>query len=95
MSYGAEAVAELVAESGLSYPVSVRRLEREFALNNVDIDERGNSMMVAEVLAETDADRFTDRDDLVRTLEPLFEEEREERRPGIIGRVKRLIIGRR
>jgi hypothetical protein len=94
VSYGVEAVAELVAGSRLSYSVSVRQLRDEFALTNVNIDERGNSMMVAGILGQTDADRFMDREDLLETLEPLFEVERKERQPGILGRVKLFLIGR-
>lgn len=93
MSYGPDAVHELVVESGLSYPVSVRRLEREHALANIEIDEDGNSAMLAELLAETETDSFDSEADLRAALEPVIEREREARRTGIVGHLKRTFLG--
>lgn len=90
MVHGPEAIHRLVEESTLSYPVSVRRLEREYALENVDIDGEGNSVMVAELLGEVEVDAFQDRDELVAELEPVFEDHRSDRGSGLVGRVKRI-----
>ncbi|WP_101296997.1 hypothetical protein [Halegenticoccus soli] len=94
MTHGPDAVHELVEDSGWSYPVSVRRLEREHALANVQLDERGNSIMLAELLSGADVDRFESREDLDRKLRPVFEAERKERATGVIGRLKRSLLGR-
>lgn len=93
MTYGPKTVAELIEENGWSYPVSVTRLEREHALMNVSIDEKGHSMMLGELLAEGDVDRFEDEDDLYEKLEPLFEGERQKRSVGIVGKIKQLVLG--
>lgn len=93
MTHGPDAIAELVREGGTSYPISVSQLEREHALDNVQIDERGNSMMVGELLAEVETDRFEDEEDLRASLEPAFEAERERRNTGIIGTIKELVLG--
>jgi hypothetical protein len=93
MTHGPDAVHELITESGWSYPVSVRRLEREHALSNVQVDEKGNSIMLAELFSRTDVDRFEDRADLESKLGPVFEAESERRRVGIVGRLKRTFLG--
>jgi hypothetical protein len=95
MTHGPDAIHELVAESGWSYPVSVRRIEREHALANVDVDAKGNSIMVSELLSKTDADRFESRADLERKLGPVFEAESEARRVGVIGHLKKTFLGNR
>jgi hypothetical protein len=95
MTHGPAAVHELIEESGWSYPVSVRRVEREHALANIQVDKKGNSIMVAELFAQTDVDRFEDREDLERKLEPVFEAESERRKVGIIGHLKKTFLGKR
>lgn len=93
MTYGPKKIAELVEESGWSYPVTTTRLERKYALENVQIDEKGNSIMLGELLSNTDVDRFEDEDDLYVKLEPLFEAERQERHVGVLGKIKQLVLG--
>lgn len=95
MAYGPDAIDELVQEAGLSYPVTARQIERDHALANIDVDDSGLSIMVGEVLARTDADRFESREDLVEKLAPVFERERAERRTGVLGKVKEAFLGRR
>lgn len=94
MTHGPDAVRALVEESDLSYPVSLRRLEREYALENVELDAAGNSVMLVELLGEVDNDTFENEQDLVETLEPLFEEHRRERNGGLVARLKRLFLSR-
>jgi hypothetical protein len=94
MTHGPDAVHELITESGWSYPVSVRRIEREHALANIQLDEKGNSIMVTELLSTVDADRFESREDLDRKLGPAFEAESERRKVGLIGHLKRTFLGR-
>lgn len=93
MAYGPDAVHELVEESGWSYPVSANRIDREHALKNIQLDERGNFIMVGELLAAADADRFESREDLERTLGPACERESRARRKGILNRVKGFLLG--
>lgn len=93
MSPGPDAVHELIAESGWSYPVMARRLEREYPLENIPIDERDNSMMLSELLLAADVDRFESREDLERKLAPVCERESRARRSGIVGRLKRAFLG--
>lgn len=93
MTHGPEAVHELIEESGWSYPVSVRRLEREHALANVQLDAKGHSIMLSELLLDADVDRFESREDLERKLEPVFREEIASRTDGLLGRVKRSLLG--
>lgn len=92
MTYGPDAVHELIEESGWSYPVSVRKLEGEHALANVQLDAKGRSIMLSELLLDADADTFENRDDLERKLEPVFEEEIESRQSGFLSRVKRSLL---
>lgn len=94
MTYGSDAVHELIEESGWSYPVSKRRLENEHALANLQIDEKGNSIMLSELLLNANVDTFESREDLERKLAPVFEREREARSVGIFARIKRLFLGR-
>jgi hypothetical protein len=93
MTHGPRKVAELIEEKGWTYPVSVSRLEREHALTNVSIDGKGDSMMLGELLAKGNIDRFEDEDDLYEKLEPLFEQERQRRSVGIVGKIKKLVLG--
>ena len=88
MAHGPDAVHELVEESGWSYPVSARRLERKHALSNVQIDERGNTAMLGEILARGKFDQFEDREDLREQLRPAFEAELDSRRSGVTDRIK-------
>lgn len=94
MTHGPDAVHELIRESGWSYPVSVRRVEREHALSNIQVDEKGNSMMVAELFSTADIDRFESRDDLEEKLGPVFEAESKRRKVGLIGHLKKTFLGR-
>lgn len=93
MNYGPDAVHELIVESGWSYPVSTRRLERSMPMENVVIDEEGNSMMLSELLQEADVERFEDREDLERKLGAVCRSESDARHIGILGRVKRTFFG--
>jgi MoxR-like ATPase len=94
MAHGPDAVHELIEESGWSYPVSVRRLEREHALANVRLDDRDNYIMLGELLADVEGDRFESRDDLQRKMEPVVEERRRARRTGVLARLVDAIRGR-
>jgi len=94
MTHGPEAVHELIEESGWSYPVSVRRLEREHALANVQLDEDGNSAMLSELLARGEFDRFESRADLDEKVGDVIDEELAERKTGIVERIKRTFLTR-
>ena len=94
MAHGPDAVHELIEESGWSYPVSVGRLEREHALANVQLDERGNSAMLSELLARGDVDRFESRADLEEKVRPMIDSELASRDTGLLGRIKRTFIRR-
>lgn len=93
MAHGPDAVHELIVESGWSYPVSVKRLERNYPLANVHVDEKGNSMMLSELLLAADVERFESWEDLERKLAPACERESEARSPGVVGRLKRSFFG--
>lgn len=94
MTHGPEAIHELIEESGWSYPVSVRRLEREHALANVQLDEKGNSAMLSELLARGEFDRFESRADLDEKVGGVIDEELAERKTGIVERIKRTFLTR-
>lgn len=89
-THGVEAVQDLIEESEVTYPVSTRRLLREHALANVEIDGKGNSMMLGEVLGPTDIREFSSEADLEQKLEPVFERHRAERRRSVFDRLKRI-----
>lgn len=95
MAHGPEAVHELIEESELTYPVSATRLEREYALANIEIDEAGNSIMLSELLLKADIDRFEDYEDLCQKLEPVFDDESSTRQTSIIDKVKKYLLGSR
>ncbi|MEF8841138.1 MAG: hypothetical protein V5A62_05875 [Haloarculaceae archaeon] len=94
MAHGPEAVHELIEESGWSYPVSVRRLESEHALANVQLDERGNTAMLSEVLSRGDFDRFESRSDLEEKVGSAIDRELSDRGTGLLARIKRTFIRR-
>lgn len=87
MTHGTDAVAELVEEAGLSYPISVRRLLAEHALANIELDARGNSLTLSELLGSSDLREFESEADLHRKVEPLVEQRRRERRSGLVARL--------
>lgn len=87
--YGVDAIAALIEESGWSYPVSSRRLLNEHALRNIEIDAKGNSVMVGEVVDPSDIREFTSESDLERKLTPTFEQLRAKRQTGVLGWVRR------
>lgn len=89
MTYGPDAVHELIVESNWSYPVSAGQLERNMPMENIAIDEAGNSMMLSELLHTADVDRFENPEDLKRKLEPVCETESKSRQTGVVGRLKR------
>ncbi|WP_435180910.1 hypothetical protein [Halorussus sp. AFM4] len=93
MTYGPDAIHELIADSGWSYPVEVSRLEREHAFANVQVDEQGNSIMVAELLDDVDAKQIESREELRQLFGPLFERESEARQVGFLGKIKRAFLG--
>lgn len=94
MAYGPEAVHELIEEAGLSYPVSLRRLEREAALENVQLNEKGYYAMLSELFVHADFDRFESRSDLEEKVGAVIEEELTARETGFIARLKRTFIRR-
>lgn len=87
MTSGTDAVVDLVDETGWSYPISVKRLLAEHALANIELDEKGNSLTLSELVGSTDITTFEDEADLRRKVEPLVERKRAERRTGIIRRL--------
>jgi len=93
MTVGPDAVHELIVESGWSYPVAARRLERNMPLENVTLDDEGNSMMLSELLHQADVERFESRADLERKLQPVCDAELEARRTTLVGRLKRTFFG--
>lgn len=94
MAVGTQEIHELIEEAGWEYPVSVRRLRGEYPLENVEIDQRGNSMILSELLAEVETDRFDSRSDLERAVEPVVRRESERRRVGWLGMLKRAVLGK-
>lgn len=88
--HGVDAVAAIIDDAGWSYPVSTRRLLNEHALRNVEIDAKGNSMMLGELLDPGDVREFTSKTDLERKLEPVFERHRAERRTGLLAKLRGL-----
>ena len=93
MTVGPDAVHELIVEAGWSYPVTSRRLERNMPLENITLDESGNSMMLAEFLQQADVERFESREDLELKLRPVCEAEIQARQTTILGRLKRTFFG--
>lgn len=93
MTHGPDAVHEIIVESGWSYPVTARRLEKSRPMENVVIDDHDNSMMLSELLHEADVERFESRADLERKLGPVCEAESEARQVSIVGRLKQTFLG--
>lgn len=93
MTYGPDAVHELISDTDWSYPVTSRRLEERRPMANIVIDEDGNSMMLSELLHKADVQRFESREDLREKLGPVCEAESTARRTGIVGKLKRTFMG--
>lgn len=93
MAYGPDSVHEIIVESGRSYPVTSRRLEERKPMENISIDDCGNSMMLSELLHRADVKRFENRRDLERKLGPVCEAESASRRSGIVGQLKQTFLG--
>ncbi|MFC6734233.1 MULTISPECIES: hypothetical protein [unclassified Haladaptatus] len=93
MAYGPDAIIELIDEAGWTYPVTVRRLESEYSLANVQVDAKGNSIMLAELFLDADVDRFESEADLRRKLEPIFKAESKSREKSLVGRLKQTFFG--
>jgi len=89
-THGTDAVRRVIEDSDLEYPVPVDRLVREHALVNVDIDAKGNSIMLGELLNQAGVSELIDEDDVDRKLAPVFERLRAERNPGLIRRIVRI-----
>lgn len=87
MTHGTDAVVELVDETDLSYPLSVRRLLAEQALANVELDAKGNSLTLSELLGSTDLREFESEADLRRKVEPVVERHRAERHRTLLDRL--------
>ena len=51
-------------------------------------------MLLSELLAEVETDRFDSRRDLERTLGPVLERESQRRRVGWLGMLKRAVLGK-
>lgn len=94
MTHGADAVHEIIEDSGWSYPVMMSDLEREHALTNLDIDADGKSIMLGELLVDVEVDRFESQEDLEAKLKPVFEAERERRKLSFFERIKHLLLRR-
>ena len=89
-THGTDAVRRVIDDSDLEYPVPVDRLVREHALVNVDIDAKGNSIMLGELLNQSGVNEFTDEDDVDRKLSPVFERLHAERHTSLLGRIIRI-----
>lgn len=87
MTHGTDAVVEVIEEGELTYPVSVRRLLGEHALANIELDAKGNSLTLSELLGSTDLREFESEADLRRKVEPVVERRREERHRGLVERL--------
>lgn len=94
MTYGTDALHELIEESGWSYPIKMQKLEQEHALADIEIDEAGNSIMLAELLEGIDVNQIESREELERLMDPVIEQEVEDRRSGLIGKIKRAFSGK-
>ncbi|HKJ57716.1 MAG TPA: hypothetical protein VKA37_00675 [Halobacteriales archaeon] len=88
-THGTDAVRRVIEDSDLEYPVPVDRLVREHALVNVDIDAKGNSIMLGELINQAGVNEFTDEDDVDRKLSPVFERLHSERHTSLLGRIIR------
>ncbi|WP_336338773.1 hypothetical protein [Haloarcula brevis] len=93
MTHGPDAVHELITEAGWSYPVTSRRLEERRPMENITIDENGNSMMLSELLHEADVQRFESHSDVQDKLGPICEAESTARQTGIVGKLKAAFLG--
>jgi len=91
MAHGSDELSRLIEEAGWKYPVPVRQLEQEYALDNVAVDEEGNMVMVAELLSHMDVDRFKSEEHLRETVTPICNSIHRSRQRSIIDRIGDLL----
>lgn len=89
MGHGTDALHELIEDADWSYPVKLQKLEQEHPFANIEIDEKGNSITLVELLEHVDAKQIESRKDLERLFAPVFEQETQARQSGVIGKIKR------
>ncbi|MFC3957117.1 hypothetical protein [Halovivax cerinus] len=91
IEFGIAAVDARLRESELDFPASAETVERALGGSAIPFDASGSTVQFSEALAETDADAFDSRQDLMNELHPVFEAYRANRSASLVGQLRSLL----
>jgi hypothetical protein len=91
IEFGIAVLDDVLADADVSFPADRETVVREIGDRSVPFNAAGNSVRLAEALADVGTDRFESAQALKNDLYPVFEELRETRGSGILGQLRALV----
>jgi len=91
IEFGIAVLDDVLTDADISFPADSGTVVQEIGDQSVPYDASGNTVRLAEALAEVDSDRFESVQALKNDLYPVFEERRQSRGSGVLGQLRALI----
>jgi len=91
IEFGIAVLDARVEDRGVSFPITSEELDSAYGDITVAVDAAGHKITLSEAVADCPQERFESKQALLNGLHPVFEEKREKRSGGIIGRLRSLV----
>jgi len=91
IEFGIAVLDDVLTDADVSFPADCGAVVKEIGDESVPYDASGNSVRLAEALAEVDSDRFESAQALKNDLYPVFEERRQSRGSSVLGQLRALV----
>lgn len=91
VAFGIAALDEHLNGATVAFPVDASGLVEALDDPEIPYDAKGSTVALSSVLAETPAEHFENRQDLMNTLHPVFEAKRERASNSLVGQLRSLL----
>lgn len=91
VEFGIAALDARMEDADVSFPVTADDLAAQYGATEIPFDAAGNSVTLADALADADRDRFESRQDLLNGLHPVFERKREATSTSLLAQLRSLV----
>jgi hypothetical protein len=91
IEFGIAVLDDVLADTDVSFPADRETIVQEIGDQSVSYNAAGNTIRLAEALADVETARFESAQALKNDLYPVFEELRETKGSGILGQLRALV----
>ena len=91
IEFGIAVLDDVLADASVSFPADRETVVQAIGDQSVPYDASGNSIRLADAIAEVDTDRFESAQALKNDLYPVFEKRRQSTSNSILGQLRALV----